>query len=96
MKKNNFAPALVASLFFASGLASAAEPMQLTDSQMDAVSAGQWSVASGSAFSWYGTASSQATTSAYSRGPVRITSASAIGVAIGFGSGATAAAGSSF
>ena len=96
MKKNTFTPMLAAALICAAGLASAAEPMQLTESQMDAVSAGQVSVASGSALSWYGTASSQATTSAYSRWPVRVTSASAISVATGFGSLATASASSTF
>jgi hypothetical protein len=96
MKTNAFTPVLAVGLVLVAGLASASEPMQLTESQMDAVSAGQVSVASGSALSWYGTASSQATTSAFSQWPVRITNASAISVATGFGARATASAGSSF
>ncbi|WP_147376936.1 hypothetical protein [Noviherbaspirillum saxi] len=96
MLKKAFLPMLMGSLFSVSDLACAVEPMQLTESQMDTVSAGQTSAAVGSASSLFGTAHVRATTYAYSGGSVRITRAGALSVATGFGSLASASAGSSF
>lgn len=77
--------------------ANAAEPLQLSEAQMDSVSAGaQNSWATGTASSLVGTAYARSSTYAYSSGPVRITRASALSVATGIGSSATASAGSSF
>lgn len=81
----------------AAGIAGAAEPVQLTEAQMDSVSAaGQRSWATGSASSLFGTAYARTDTYAVQAGPVRITRASALSVATGFGSSATASAGSAF
>lgn len=97
MKKKALASAIAAGLLCAAGLASAAEPMQLTESQMDSVSAGgQSSVAYGTASAWYGTAYVKVSTSAYQNGGLRTTRASALSVATGFGASAHSSAASTF
>lgn len=70
--------------------------VQLSDSQMDRVSAGQQSWAFGSASALYGTVRSTSRSSAISAGPLRYTSASNSSYAFGFGTSANAEAGSSF
>jgi len=97
MKEKSFAFALTAAMLALSGAAGAAEPIQLSEAQMDAVSAGvQRSTAAATASARIGTASARASTSAYASGPVRITQASALGVALGFGATANAVAGSTY
>lgn len=97
MKKFLTAASAAALLGFA-GIASAAEPVQLTDSQMDAVSAGQSSVATSGGFAGFGTVASGADTNAYVRyrcGTVtKYTAASAATISSGVVVGATASAGS--
>lgn len=74
-----------------------AVPMQLSDSDMDAVFAGaQISVAGGSAAALYGIASSSSEARTYSSGPIRITTASSLNFAIGVNPTASAYAYSSF
>jgi hypothetical protein len=97
MNKTRFLSTLAA-LLLAAGAAStagAAEPLQLSDAQLDLVAAGvQSSIATSSASAVLGLASTQASTFALSAGPVRMTQASATGLALGFGATANAAAGS--
>ena len=82
------------------GLASAAEPVQLTDNQMDSVAAGQasWAFTRGSAE--IGVVASGAETRSFERvtatSTIRVTSASAATIASGIDVHASAAAGSSF
>ncbi|RJF92502.1 hypothetical protein [Noviherbaspirillum saxi] len=82
------------------GLASAAEPVQLSDSQMDSVAAGQTSIATTSGFALIGTVASGADTSTYARyrwGSVtKVTTASSASLASGVFVATTASAGSSF
>lgn len=97
MHKKAIISVLTGTMMSIAGVASAAEPMQLSEAQMDSVSAGvQQSVATGSASAVLGTAFAGARTAAFASGPVRITTASALGVALGVGAGATTSAGSSF
>lgn len=86
--------ALLASMATAVG---AAEPLRLSDSQMDSVAAGvQTSYAGGSASAWYGIVRSWSQASTASSGPVHYTTASSLNFAIGTGTTATAYAGSTF
>ena len=82
------------------GLASAAEPMQLTDNQMDSVAAGQVSAATTSGFAVVGVVASGADTAAFLRvtpfSVTRVTTASAATISSGFLVGARASAASSF
>ena len=82
------------------GLASAAEPVQLTDNQMDSVAAGQTSVATTAGFAAIGVVASAANTSAYQRVTpftlTRVTTASAATISAGVLVGATASAASTF
>lgn len=88
---------LAGGMLCAGTIAGAAEPLQLSEAQMDSVSAGaQNSWATGTASALVGTAYARSSTSAYSSGPVRTTRASALSVATGIGASATASAGSSF
>lgn len=97
MKKTAWASAVAGVLISAASLASAAEPLQLTESQMDGVSAGaQMSYSTGTASALIGTAYSRSSTSAVASGPVRITRASTLSLATGFGVTATSSAGSTF
>lgn len=88
-------------LMSAGGLASAAEPVQLTDSQMDNVAAGGMeSIATTSGFALFGTVASGAETGAvvrYTWGSVtKRTYASSATISSGLLVTATASAGSSF
>lgn len=88
-------------LMSAAGLASAAEPVQLSDSDMDKVAAGAMqSVATTSGFALFGTVASGAETGAYVRyswGSVtKKTYASSATISSGILVTATASAGSSF
>lgn len=88
-------------LLSAGGLASAAEPVQLTDSQMDNVAAGgMQSLATTSGFALFGTVASGAETGAivkYRWGSVtKATYASSATISTGVLVTATATAGSSF
>lgn len=88
-------------LLSAGGVASAAEPVQLSDSQMDTVAAGGMeSVATTSGFALIGTVASGAETGAYARytwGSVtKKTYASSATIASGVLVVSTASAGSSF
>lgn len=96
MNKKVIISVLTGTLMSVAGLAGAAEPVQLSETQMDSVSAGQQSAAAGSASALLGTAFVGVTTTAFESGPVRITSASALGVALGTGSQATTVAESTF
>lgn len=87
---------LALSLMPAAGLASAAGPVQLDESQMDAVSAGQASVATASASVLFGVTFSKANTFAFTNQTVQITQAGAVGAAVGFGALAAASATSYF
>lgn len=78
-------------------LASAAKPMQLTESRMNSVSAGrQFSVAYDTASSWYSMAYVKVSTSPYKYGPLRTIRVSALSVATGFGASAHIPAVSTF
>lgn len=71
--------------------------VSLSDSQMEAVSAGaQFSFAAGSASTWFGIARSNSSAGTYSSGPFRTTTASSLNFAIGVQTSADASAGSSF
>lgn len=72
------------------------EPMQLSENQLDRISAGQQSWAFGSASALYGSIGSSSRSSAIAAGPLRYTSASNSSYAFGFGTSANAKAGSSF
>ena len=97
MKEKSFSFALALAMLALSGVAAASEPVQLSEAQMDSVSAGvQSSTAAATAAARFGTASASARTSAFVSGPVRITQASALGVALGFGATANAVAGSTY
>ena len=82
------------------GLASAAEPVQLTDNQMDSVAAGQVSVAFTRGSAEIGVVASGAETRSFERvtatSTIRVTSASAATIASGVDVHARAAAFSSF
>ena len=94
MRKTLFSVSLPALLLGAAGLANAAEPLALTDHQMDAVSAG-WSVSStvgATAYALWGAAGSGSQTHAIVAGPVAVTGASAQGVSIGIGAFANSGA----
>lgn len=97
MKKTITALAATA-LVSVAGFASAAEPVQLTDSEMDTVSAGQSSWATSSGFALIGTVASGADTEAwvrYRNGTVtKYTAASAATLSSGFLVTATASSGS--
>lgn len=70
--------------------------LQLSDSQMDNVSAGQSSVAGGWATAVYGVVSSRSQSRTYSSGAVNYTSASSLNYAIGVDPSAGAYANSTF
>ena len=82
------------------GIASAAEPVQLTDTQMDAVAAGQYSHASSGGSAWIGIVFSTADSGSYSSSnwcyTVKVTNASAGTLSFGAGASAHASAGSGF
>lgn len=81
----------------AAGVASAAEPVTLTDQQMDGVSAGsQQSYSSAFASALLGFATTASQTNAFSSGLIKWTGATSTGVAAGFGAGALAGAGTIF
>lgn len=97
MKSTLLRAAVTGLLLGAASVASAAEPVTLTDRQMDSVSAGyqrSYSSASASALAGFATAGSQ--TTAFSNGPVKVTGSTSAGVAAGIGAGATANAGTVF
>jgi hypothetical protein len=87
-----------AGLMLAAGVCStagAAEPLLLSDEQLDAVAAGlQSSTATSSASAVLGLASARASTFGISAGPVRMTQASGMALALGTGATANATAGS--
>jgi hypothetical protein len=97
--KKLFATAVATACLSLAGVAGAAEPVQLTDNQMDAVSAGQTSIATTGGFALIGAVASGATTSAnvtYKPWYVsKTTSASAATLAVGAVVTAHASAGSS-
>ena len=81
----------------AAGMASAVEPVPLTDQQMDRVSAGsQQSYSSAFASALLGFATTASQTNAFSSGLIKWTGATSTGVAAGFGAGALADAGTVF
>ena len=96
MKRSAARLILAISLMPAAGLAIAAGPIQLDESQMDAVSAGQVSVSTASASALFGATYSKATTYAFTNQTGRVTQAGALGAAVGFGALATASATSYF
>lgn len=96
VKRNAARLMLAMMLMPAAGLASAAAPILLDESQMDAVSAGQASVATASASALFGVTYSKAHTFAFTDQTVQITQAGALGAAVGFGALATASATSYF
>lgn len=96
MKKLTLVSCVVAGLLgtmnvaVAEGDEAPARLLQLSEQQMDTVSAGQTSVAGGWASVLYGRASSISTSSTFSTGTVNHTSASSQNLAIGIGADANA------
>ncbi|MBC7514317.1 MAG: hypothetical protein H7234_07770 [Herminiimonas sp.] len=81
----------------ATGVASAAETVTLTDQQMDRVSAGsQQSFSSAAASALFGFATTASQSNAVSSGLIKWTDATSTSVAAGFGAGALANAGTLF
>jgi hypothetical protein len=94
--KSKIMTSVIAGLLLAcAGLANAAEPVALTDSQMDSVAAGAtFAVAGATASALYGFAASAATTRSISFGLLDASSATAAGVAFGIGARTSAFAAS--
>jgi len=94
--KKTLAAIAAGALLSIGGFASAAEPMQLTDNQMDTISAGQSSWASSGGHAIFGVVATGADSSSasYFHGAVKVTNASTATIALGFGVGAGASAGS--
>lgn len=80
----------------AADLDAARGPVQLSESQMDRVTAGQYSWATGSASALSGIIRSSSRTTAVGAGPLRFTSATNSSFAFGFGTDANAQAESGF
>lgn len=97
MKTDLLRMGLTGLLLCAAAAASAAEPVTLTDKQMDSVSAGyQRSYSDASASALFGFATTASQTTAYSNGPVSLTSSTSTGLAGGIGASAGAGAGTVF
>lgn len=97
MKRNAPPSVFAASLLALASAANAAEPMPLSDTQMDSVTAGALSSTATSAASVAaGTVFVRASTSTYFSGPYRSTQASALGVALGTGASANASTHSAY
>jgi len=101
MKKAKVFAGLAAGLLALSNAALAGDTgddgmLQLSDSQMDGISAGQSSVAGGWATALYGVVGSRSQSRTYSSGAVNYTSASSLNYAIGIDPSAGAYADSTF